>query len=157
MVMKISNEITDGGPEGTGEYPSFPSSSPLPRPRTGCILALIGSQARYLTSTQLTRAAEIIQDRLAHYRPAKVISGGCDGIDALAENIARSLGYTVEVYRPLEKRWGGPRGYKWRNTRIAQDCSRLVRIVSRTSTTYGRGWTRDKARELGKPTEEHWI
>ncbi len=50
------------------------------------------------------------------------------------------------------KRWWD--GFKPRNIQIATACERLVRIVSTTTKTYGSGWTRDYADNLGKPTEE---
>ena len=86
--------------------------------------------------------------------PAIVISGGADGADKLAEEAAVSLGYseaggTLRIFRPRVRRFHGEGGYRWRDERIAQACTHLLRIACRQATTYGSGWTADRAEELG--------
>jgi hypothetical protein len=46
------------------------------------------------------------------------------------------------------------KGFKSRNLEIAQSCDALIRIALKGATTYGSGWTRDRAKERGVPTEE---
>ena len=44
-----------------------------------------------------------------------------------------------------------------RNLLIAQACDVLVRIVATNSTTYGSGWTRDRAAGMGKQVVEYVV
>lgn len=88
-------------------------------------------------------------------KPVKVVSGGAIGIDSMAVAIARSMGIPYEVFLPKEKSWEG--GFKPRNILIAQACDKLLRVVAKSSTTYGSGWTRDYAAGLGKETWEREV
>lgn len=86
--------------------------------------------------------------------PAVVISGGADGTDTLAEQAAVELGYseddgTLRVFRPRVRRFHGEGGYRERDEQIAQACTHLLRIACRQATTYGSGWTADRAEGLG--------
>lgn len=111
-------------------------------------LAVVGS-----TSLQGNAdAARVIEDVLDRYKPDAVISGGALGIDTMAVQAARARGIECVEHFPGERGW--ERGFKPRNLRIAHDCTHLVRIVAAGSKTYGSGWTRDRAAEMGKPTEE---
>lgn len=48
------------------------------------------------------------------------------------------------------KRFRGPGGYRERDEKIAQDCTHLLRLACRQATTYGSGWTADRAEQLGR-------
>ncbi|TMC10549.1 MAG: hypothetical protein E6J41_08020 [Chloroflexi bacterium] len=63
-------------------------------------------------------------------------------------------GLQVVEHVPAGATW---RHYRERNLRIANDCDELVRIADPRSRTYGSGFTRDRARELGRPTTEYAI
>jgi hypothetical protein len=84
-----------------------------------------------------------------------VISGDAEGIDTMAAEAARARGIEVIEYLPAVPNWHD--GYKPRNLLIAQDCDALVRIALKGSKTYGSGWTRDRAAEMGKPTKEYVV
>lgn len=96
-------------------------------------------------------AYRIAGEAILRYYPALVISGGAAGVDTIAETAALGLGYPFKKFPPEGKGW---LWYKKRNLAMAKACTRLVRIVSKRSKTYGSGWTRDRAAEMGKPTEE---
>jgi hypothetical protein len=86
--------------------------------------------------------------------PDVVISGGADGSDKLGEEAATELGYseddgTLVILRPRVRRLHGPGGFRERDEQIAQACTHLLRIACRRATTYGSGWTADRAEELG--------
>ena len=83
-----------------------------------------------------------------------VVSGGAVGIDRMAAAEARRRGLEVIEHLPAGTTW---RHYRERNLRIAQDCDELVRIADPRSRTFGSGWTRDRARELARPTTEYAI
>jgi len=97
-------------------------------------------------------ADQIIDDVLTRLKPRKVISGCAPGIDTMAEKKAKKRGIPFEGFPPKEKNWAN--GFMPRNLVMARTCTYLVRIVSKRSKTYGSGWTRDRAKEMGKPTEE---
>ncbi len=126
------------------------------------ILAVVGS-------TLLEGNAEakrLIVRAFDKYRPGGFTSGGAKGVDSMAEEYAREYfnivfggdpSDRISVYRPTVRRWAGPGGFMERNLQIAQKCDALVRITSSKTKTYGSGWTRDRAREMGKPTEDHVV
>lgn len=101
-------------------------------------------------------AKRIIVEALDRYQPTVFVSGGASGVDTMAELEARLRGIPCTIFHPRNKRWA-PAGYKERNLAIAQNCDALVRISAAGATTYGSGWTRDRAKELGKPTEEFVV
>jgi hypothetical protein len=97
-----------------------------------------------------TRAAAAIKK----LSPGVVISGGADGSDKLGEAAAAELGYseddgTLRILRPRVRRLHGPGGFRERDEQIAQACTHLLRISCWRATTYGSGWTADRAEELG--------
>lgn len=108
-------------------------------------LAIVGS----VRLAGNARAYEIIRAALAHYQPSVVVSGGAVGIDSMAAECARELGIEVREYLPSVRKFHGAGGYAERNLKIAGDCDVLLRIVARSSKTYGSGWTRDRAKKLG--------
>lgn len=98
-------------------------------------------------------AQRAIDEVLDRYQPSDVVSGGAPGIDTMAaETWERRTGRKAIVFPPEAQNWC--HGYKPRNLLIAKECDALVRIVAKGSRTYGSGWTRDRAAEMGKPTEE---
>lgn len=114
-------------------------------------LAIVGS-----TSLAGNAEAErIIEDALDRYDPVVVISGGAEGIDQMAADAARRRGIEVIEHLPARRSWEG--GFKPRNLLIARDCTHLVRIAASDAKTYGSGWTRDRAADMGRPTENHVV
>ena len=61
----------------------------------------------------------------------KVISGGAEGVDSIAINVAKMHGFDTEVYSPKIKKWEPQTkdGYKARNTQIANECNELFCIA----------------------------
>lgn len=102
---------------------------------------------------------QIIRKVIQHYQPTLIISGGAKGVDQHAVAIAKELGIDTHEFLPDVQKWDGGEkiGFKQRNLLIAKTCDRLVRIAYKDSQTYGSGWTRDRAAELGKPTEEYIV
>lgn len=117
----------------------------------GMKLAIVGSVSLAGNSV----AATIIETVLDKYAPSVVVSGGAVGVDSMAVEAARKRGIPVVEYLPKVQNWA--QGFKPRNLQIARGCDRLVRIVAEESSTYGSGWTRDRAKEMGKPVEEHIV
>lgn len=111
-------------------------------------LAIVGSTT-FPGLRSVSMARSLIEVFLFDYEPELLISGGADGVDTWAEEAADRLGIPKRIHRPKNRRWE-PEGYKERNLLIAQDCTHLLRIVRRDSTTYGSGWTADQATKMGK-------
>lgn len=114
-------------------------------------LAIVGSRSLDGNAAAAAAVAEVLDAHQAEHGEIVVISGGARGIDRLAAAEARRRGLAVEEYEPAQHNWDG---YRARDQVIAETCDELVRIADRRSRTYGSGWTRDRARELGKPTSE---
>lgn len=117
------------------------------------VLAIVGSTL--LAGNE--KAQAIIESVLDEFKPSQVVSGGADGIDTMAAETARARGIDVKEFKPLVKRWAGPGGFEERNQQIADACTHLIRIVSSLTTTYGSGWTRDRAKEQGKFTRNYIV
>jgi predicted Rossmann fold nucleotide-binding protein DprA/Smf involved in DNA uptake len=118
-------------------------------------LAIVGS-TKFADPGAYGKARQLINVWIAELRPVAVISGGAEGIDTMAEEVARQWGYhehhvekRLIIHRPKNHRWQ-PEGFKDRNLLIAHDCTHLLAIRCKQSTTYGSGWTADRAEELGK-------
>lgn len=109
-------------------------------------LAIVGSVK--VDEPQEGIAHAIIQGVLLYYVPSLVISGGANGIDSIAIEEAFLMNLDTRVHLPKENNWH--KGYKPRNLLIVQDCTHLLCIRTEQSTTYGSGWTADRAEELGK-------
>lgn len=112
-------------------------------------LAIVGS----VSLAGNAEAQSYIEMMLDEYRPDVVVSGGAKGIDSMAVAEAKKRGLAFVEHLPKTNNWAG---FWPRNLLIAQDCDALVRIVASDSKTYGSGWTRDRAKEMGKPTRE-WV
>lgn len=115
------------------------------------ILAIVGS----VSLAGNKKAQAVIERVLDELKPEEVVSGGAVGIDTMAANEAKKRGIKVTEFLPAVRNW--EKGFKPRNLKIAQHCTALVRIVTPTSKTYGSGWTRDRAKEIGKETWEYLV
>lgn len=118
-------------------------------------LAIVGSTS-LAGSADARRVIQRLLERYQaeHGRDLVIVSGGARGIDEMAAEEARVRHLHVVEHLPTGTGWAF---YRARNLRIAQDCDCLVRLVDPASRTYGSGWTRDRARDLGKPTYEYVI
>lgn len=117
-------------------------------------LAIVGTRVLACPGDTAGVAA-LVRAAIARLSPDVVISGGADGVDGIAERVARDIGYreeagTLIIHRPTVKRFHGPGGYQERDALIAADCTHLLRLSCRQATTYGSGWTADEAGRLGR-------
>jgi len=117
-------------------------------------LAIVGS--RQLWGSRA--AAEAICFVIEEWRPTMVVSGGAIGVDKMGVHIAKFV-YKLAIKEHLPQvaqfeDHGKLRGYRSRDLLIAEECDALLRVVWEHSTSYGSGWTRDRAKEMGKQTLE---
>ena len=136
-----------------------------------CVLAIVGSRdvPRY-------SAESIITGAILEHHPTVVVSGGAAGIDTFAREIATKMGVPVMEFVPKVSAWEAeasgspveettsygmqivvPGGYRDRNIAVAEACTCLERLSSRTTKTYGSGWTADYAERHGKSVTRHLI
>lgn len=117
-------------------------------------LAIVGSQL-FHESWKYNVVDAMIKTFLIHQEPDVVISGGCKtGVDRSAELLGKWYGYSEEdgtliIHRPNNDQWE-PNGFKKRNIMIAEDCTHMLCIRDKGSTTYGSGWTANYADNLGR-------
>lgn len=117
------------------------------------IICIVGSHI--LTPAQENDARQIIKEILDNCKCNDVvISGGAKGVDSIAEEVANEEGLGFVVFKPMIERWDA---YRHRNWSMAYACDNLYRIVTKDSKTYGSGWTRDRAKEMGKFTKEYVV
>lgn len=93
-----------------------------------------------------------------------VVSGGADGVDSIAEKIAKEFGLDTLIYPAKILEWGNGHdgGFKDRNTKIAENCDMLYCFprIRKDKDCYHCGtsehqagggcWTAKKAKEKGK-------
>jgi hypothetical protein len=58
----------------------------------------------------------------------KFVSGGADGVDTLAEQIARDMGVEIEVIDPNWDDWSNGHPAKYRNTKIVEMSDYVVAV-----------------------------
>jgi O-acetyl-ADP-ribose deacetylase (regulator of RNase III) len=130
-------------------------------PENSARLAIVGS--KQLPEPDAPRLARlIILDELLRLRPKQLHSGGCVGVDQLAAATARQLGLggpdQLVEHLPVPVRHPpagmsafARRGFQQRDDEIAEACSALLRLWSRSTRTWGSGWTAEATGRLGKP------
>ena len=128
---------------------------------TGVRLAIVGTRVLDCPGDG-ARAYAMAASAISDLAPAVVISGGADGVDKIAEQAAAAAGYseaagTLIIHRPRVRRFHGYGGYRWRDEIIARDCTHLLRIACCQATTYGSGWTADRAGQLGADVKRRTI
>lgn len=137
-----------------------------------CVLAIVGSRdvPRYA-------AESLIKTAILEHKPNMVVSGGARGVDTFAREIAAEMSVTVIEFVPETPAWEAPPksaapmeaptefglrvtvpgGFRARNEAVGDACTCLERLYSRTTSTYGSGWTADHAEKLGKNVTRHLI
>lgn len=86
-------------------------------------VAIVGTSASLTDDEELNMKKKIISVLLKPYPPNTVIiSGGAKGVDILALEIARDMGFETQQYKPEKEEW---KYYKKRNLQIANDCNEL--------------------------------
>ena len=124
------------------------------------ILAIVGSQS-WADESRTLLAKFCIASAVSFLEPTLIISGGCPkGVDKWVEeewlermgndDVPHKPGF--QDYPAEIQAWDPPvgKGFKKRNIEVATNCDALVAIRSKSSFTYGSGWTANYAEMLGK-------
>lgn len=85
-------------------------------------LALIGTTVNLSEEEQRIMKQEITIVLKKYSIDTIIISGGAKGVDTLALEIAKEIGFITHQYRPEKKQW---EFYKKRNLQVAKDCDEL--------------------------------
>jgi hypothetical protein len=133
----------------------------MPHPAGGVRLAVVGTRMLACPHDR-QRAAQRAALAIRCLTPDVVISGGADGSDEIARQAALAAGYreadgTLLIFRPAVRRFHGPGGYRERDEKIARECTHLLRLACLKATTYGSGWTADRAEQLGATVVRHTV
>lgn len=149
------------GPAGPVRRPGGLGCAVSARSRDLRILAVVGTRmlAHPADENLALRRINLAIERL---RPHVVMSGDADGVDTCAAFVAQANGYsqaegTLVIHRPTVKRFHGPGGYRERDERIATECTHLLRLACQSATTYGSGWTADRAQQCGAIVVRHLL
>lgn len=127
-------------------------------------IAIVGTSK--ITDREEQHVRQLCSEILGHYMSPNcvIISGGAEGVDQIALDVAKSLGLRIKEYLPNRRSW---EFFKKRNTHIANECDRLYCITTKVKTekcyhhftkpqdhqkTAG-CWTLKIAKELGKFTK----
>lgn len=124
----------------------------------GVHLAIVGTRVLEHPG-DVERAAQAIDRIIGRLVPARIVTGGADGVDTIAEVVAALTGYssargTLIVIRPGAKSWLGSGGYLIRNREIVTQCTHLLRVSCSGSDTGGSIWTANEARKRGRVVME---
>lgn len=129
-------------------------------------IAIVGTSSD-LTDNEERDIRQFIALILKRYDPETdvVISGGAKGVDSIAIEIAKGLGFKTDTdpYKPKSEEW---ESYKERNLKIAEDCDELHCLsipVHKQKCYHHRPfgehektagcWTMKKAMEMDKPCQ----
>jgi hypothetical protein len=121
---------------------------------------MIGTTANLTENEEQVMRQEIELVLKKYPLDAIIISGGAKGVDIMALEVAKEIGFKTQEYSPEKNEW---KYYKKRNLQIAQDCDELycfsvsVRKVKcyhhnspqKHEKTAG-CWTLDKAKQMNK-------
>lgn len=89
-------------------------------------LAIVGTSR--LSDNEERDARQLISHIIKSNSPDLIISGGANGIDIIAEDIAKQLRVPVMIFSPVENNWNS---YKQRNIEIATLCDELYCITTK--------------------------
>lgn len=115
------------------------------------VLAVVGSVDFGYGGEAAAVVYELVVDEIAERRPDLVISGGAPGVDTISVQAAKDLGVPTAEFHPRRRVWAGPDGFRARNIKVGDVCTRAMRISCVDTRTYGSGWTVDRIEKLGKP------
>lgn len=99
-------------------------------------IAFVGASS--LTFDDAVAVRAVVTDRLASMDSLSVVvcSGGASGVDSIAVDAAKSLGFQTIVFMPKTNDWPG---FKARNIQIAQKADSIIVIVLPLGRGTGKG------------------
>ena len=124
-------------------------------------VAIVGTTINLTEDEQRVMKQEITLVLKKYPTDTIIISGGAKGVDSIALEIAKDMGFKTKEYKPEKEQW---EFYKKRNLQIAIDCDELYcfSVSLRHLKCYHHNppqnhektagcWTLEKAAEMIKP------
>ena len=125
-------------------------------------VAIVGTTANLTKYEQQIMKQEITIVLKKYPINTIIISGAAKGVDTIALEVAKDIGFTIKEYKPEKKQW---EFYKKRNLQIANDCDELYcfSVSVRKTKCYHHNppqnnhektagcWTLEKASQMIKP------
>lgn len=138
----------------------------VPAIRNKRMIAVVGTSQTLSDENEILMRNIIVDtlDKLPRDNSIEMISGGAKGVDSMAVDIAKRLGFRTHVRYPEKQEW---RYFKIRNLKIAKECDEILCFTLETKEQgcyhhkhtekphlrTGGCWTLEKVREMGKPVE----
>ncbi len=130
-------------------------------------IAIVGT-SHAMTENEERDVQQFVAMILKDFSPKTnmIISGGAKGVDSIAIEVARSMGFPTVTYHPENQEWEPKhgKGYKERNMQIAIDCNQLFCISIPTHEIecyhHKKGWSMsipDHEKTAGCWTMKHAI
>lgn len=94
-------------------------------------VAIVGTSYRLSLKEQADVKKICIENLKKYPKDTIVVSGGARGVDTIAINVARELGFKTKEYLPETYHWEdreGKKGFKSRNLEIENNCDELYCI-----------------------------
>jgi len=114
------------------------------------ILLLTGSRTMTEYGTVEAAINEAIEK---HGKPTKIIHGGANGADTLAERYAQLNGYDTHVIKPDYEKYGSKYAPLVRNKELVNTATVVVAVYDGQKTN-GTRYTAELAKDQNKPTLE---
>ncbi len=124
-------------------------------------VAIVGTTANLTENEEQVMRQEITIVLKKYPTDTIIISGGAKGVDTIALEIAKGIGFKTLEYKPEKQQW---EFYKKRNLQIANDCDELYcfSVSVRKTKCYHHDppqnhektagcWTLEKASQMIKP------
>ena len=126
-------------------------------------VAIVGTTSNFSENQQIDMRQYISLVLKRYSSDTVIISGGAKGVDEIAIEIAKNIGFETKVYKPEKEEW---KYYKKRNLQIANDCDELhcFSIPVKTKKCYHHDtpqehektagcWTACKVFKMNKPCQ----
>lgn len=94
-------------------------------------LGIVGNEAAKFDDRTRNLAKNEIRSCIRDMGARIIVSGGCHlgGVDIWAEEEAALIGLETRIFRPRNRVWSGPGGFKERNLAIARESDYVLVVV----------------------------
>ena len=117
-------------------------------------IGIVGSSTAEQPEANQDNVAKAVHDILSQYNKSDttIVSGGGEGVDRIAIDVAKLEEFRTVEYPPTSKNW---EEYKKRNLQIAEECDKVYSIALALGTS--KGWRKNvqcyHCKNAGKDTK----
>ena len=103
-------------------------------------IGIVGSSTAEQPEANQDNVAKAVHDILSQYNKSDttIVSGGGEGVDRIAIDVAKLEEFRTVEYPPTSKNW---EEYKKRNLQIAEECDKVYSIALALGTS--KGWRKN--------------